>query len=83
MQTTLSRINLRTTPGTKQAIEQAAEMLGTTVSAFMLQNAYDAARRVLAEQQILTLSNRDRDAFLEALNKPPAPSKELRKLLRK
>ena len=83
MQTTLSRINLRTTPGTKQVIEQAAEMLGTTVSAFMLQNAYDAAKRVLAEQQIMTLSNRDRDAFLEALNKPPAPSKELRKLLRK
>lgn len=83
MQATLSRINLRTTPGIKQVIGQAAEMLGATVSAFMLQNAYDAAKRVLAEQQILTLSNRDRDAFLEALNKPPAPSKELRKLLRK
>jgi uncharacterized protein (DUF1778 family) len=83
MQTTQSRINLRTTHGTKQVIEQAAEMMGTTVSAFMLQNAYDAAKRVLAEQQILTLSNRDREAFLDALNNPPAPSKELRKLLRK
>jgi len=76
------RINLRTTPVAKHLIEQAAETMGTTLSAFVLQSAYEAARRVLREHQLLILSVRDRDAFLAALEQPPAPTEALRQLLR-
>jgi uncharacterized protein (DUF1778 family) len=77
-----SRINLRTTPVAKNLIEQAAETMGTTLSAFVLQSACEAARRVLHEHQLLILSVRDRDAFLAALEQPPAPTEALRELLR-
>ena len=42
------RINLRATPQAKATIERAAMMMGATVSGFMLQNAYEAARRIVA-----------------------------------
>ena len=47
------------------------------VSGFMLQNAYEAARKVVAGQDIITLSDRDRDAFLSALENPPEPTQAL------
>ena len=76
------RINLRATVDAKQLIEQAADAMGTTLSAFVLQSACEAARRVLHEHQLLILSARDREAFLAALAQPPAPTEALRQLLR-
>lgn len=76
------RIDLRTTKTVKTAIQQAADRLGLTVSAFIAQHAYDAAQRVLAEEN-LVLSDRDRDIFLAALERPPNPKPALRALLRK
>lgn len=72
-----ARINLRTSPEAKALIERAAAMMGATVSSFMLQNAYEAASRLIAQQEVLTLSNRDRDAFLHALENPPKPTQAL------
>lgn len=77
------RINLRTTREAKAMIEQAAKLMGTTLSAFVLQNSYDAARRLLTEHQMLVLSNHDRDALLAALARPPKPNAALRKLMKK
>lgn len=77
-----ARINLRTSQEVKDLIERAAAMMGATVSSFMLQNASDVARRVLAQQDILTLSDRDRDAFLRVLDSPPEPTQALIDLMR-
>ena len=38
-----ARINLRTSPEAKALIERAAALMGTTVSSFLLQNAYETA----------------------------------------
>ena len=65
-----ARINLRTSPEAKALIERAAAIMGSTVSSFMLQNAYEAASRLVAQQEVITLSNRDRELFLKALDKP-------------
>jgi len=77
-----ARINLRTSPEVKELIERAAAMTGATVSSFMLQNSSEVARRVLAQQEIITLSDRDRDAFLKALDNPPEPTQALIDLMR-
>lgn len=77
-----ARINLRTSPEAKALIERAAALMGTTVSAFMLQNAYEAAQRLIAEWEVITLSDRDRDAFLAALENPPEPNEALKRLMR-
>ncbi len=76
-----TRINLRTSPEAKALIERAAALMGTTMSSFMLQNAYEAAQRLVAQHETITLSDRDRDAFLAALENPPEPTDALRALL--
>ncbi len=45
------RISLRTTSEVKRTIEQAAALSGMSVSAFVLEHAYQAARKVMLEQQ--------------------------------
>jgi len=77
-----ARINLRTSPEAKALIERAAALMGATVSSFMLQNAYEAALRLVAQQDVMTLSDRDRDAFLNALENPPEPTQALIDLMR-
>lgn len=77
-----ARINLRTSPEAKALIERAAAIMGSTVSGFMLQNAYEAAQRLIAQQEVLTLSDRDRDAFLDALENPAEPTPALIELMR-
>ena len=78
-----ARINLRTSPEAKALIERAASMMGTTVSSFMLQNAYEAAQRLVAQYETIMLSDRDRDAFLAAIDNPDEPTEELKALMRR
>ena len=77
-----ARINLRTSQELKDLIERAASMSGATVSSFMLQSAADVARRMLAQQDVITLSDRDRDIFLKALDNPSEPTRALIDLMR-
>lgn len=85
MPTTLAnesaRINLRTSVEAKEMIERAAALMGTTVSSFMLQNAYEAARRILTENNTLLMTERDFEAFTSAIENPPKPKSALRKLM--
>jgi len=76
-----ARINLRTSPEAKALIERAAAIMGSTVSGFMLQNAYEAARKVVADDDTLVLSQKAFDTFVATCENPPAPTKALRKLM--
>lgn len=75
------RINLRASAEAKGVIEQAARLLGTNLSAFMLNQSYEAAVRIIQQHGTLVVGNADRDAILEALDKEPMPSAELRDLM--
>ena len=77
-----ARINLRTSTEAKAMIERAAAYMGTTVSAFMLHNAYEQAKRVVAEHELLVLSHRDFGTFAKALDAPAAPTAALKRLMR-
>lgn len=77
-----ARINLRTSPEAKALIERAAAIMGSTVSGFMLQNAYEAASRLIEQQERITLSDRDRDVFLDAIENPAEPTQALIDLMR-
>ncbi|MDP2811556.1 MAG: DUF1778 domain-containing protein [Rhodocyclaceae bacterium] len=76
-----ARINLRTSHEAKALIERAAALMGTTMSGFMLQNAYEAAQRLITQHETITLSDRDRDTFLAALENSPEPTEALRRLM--
>ncbi len=76
-----ARINLRTSPEAKALIERAASIMGSTVSSFMLQNAYEAARRIVADEDTLMLSQKAFEAFVAHCENPPEPTEALRKLM--
>ena len=76
-----ARINLRTSPEAKALIERAAAIIGSTVSSFMLQNAYEAASRVVANNETIVLSQEAFEAFIAVCENPPEPSDALRQLM--
>lgn len=76
-----ARINLRTSVEAKAMIERAASLMGTTVSSFMLQNAFEAARRIVSETDTLLLTQRDFETFTAAIENPPKPNAALRELM--
>lgn len=77
------RIDLRASREVKEVIQRAADLMGTTTSAFVVNHAYQAAQRVIAERETLLLSDRDRDLFFSMLDHPPRPNQALKRLLRR
>lgn len=63
-----ARINVRLSTELKQTIEAAAAALGQTVSDFTISTVVREARLVIQDAQFTSLSNRDRDIFLAALD---------------
>ena len=76
-----ARINLRTSPEAKALIERAAAVMGSTVSGFMLQNAYEAARKIVGDEDTLVMSQRAFESFVAICETPSKPPKALVKLM--
>lgn len=72
-----ARINLRTSPEAKALIERAAAIMGSTVSGFMLQNAYEAASRIVADKNTIMLSQSAFEDFVAICEKLPQPTPAL------
>lgn len=81
MSTAIERINLRATREAKQVIEQAAALTGTTLSAFMLQHAYEKALNLIEQQQRITLNTVDWEQLSQALENPAEANDELKVLM--
>jgi uncharacterized protein (DUF1778 family) len=67
------RLELRVAASAKKLIQRAMAVSGLTAGDL----AYEGARRVLEEHERMLLTGADRDAFLEAVMNPPAPTKRL------
>lgn len=71
------RMNFRTKPRIKAAIQQAAALSGMDDSAFTLNAAYQAAQATIAAHERTLLQPVDHAAFFAALEQAPAPSPAL------
>lgn len=71
------RIALRASHAERQHLVEAATFTGMTLSSFLRQAALEKADNALKSRDVITLSDRDRDIFLDALENPPKPSKYL------
>lgn len=71
------RLEARLTSEQKKHIEHAARIKGTSISDFVVLSADDAAVRTIREQELLTLNERAREVFANALLHPPAPTARL------
>ena len=76
-------INLRIESTTRQLIDDAAAVLGKTRTEFMVESARRQAVDVLLDQRLFTLDSERYNAFMQALDNPPAPGPKLKALLRR
>ena len=80
---TKGSINLRIAAQTRRLIDDAAAVLGKTRTEFMIDSARTQAIDVLLDQRLFVLAPADHDAFIAALDSPPAPGPKLRALLKR
>src|SRR5262245_3188165 len=73
------RLELRLAPSAKKIIQQAMSVTGLAAGDL----AYEGARRLLDEHQRMVLSGADRDVFLAAITRKPAPTPRLIKALKR
>ena len=76
-------INLRMEGRTRALIDEAAALLGKTRTEFMVESARASAIDVLLDQRLFLLDDERYQAFIAALDDPPAPGPRLRTLLRR
>ena len=72
------RITARVSGSVRDTLEQAAELLGSTVNQFVVQTAYVEAQRVIERESIIRLSQKDAQKVLSLLDQPPKPNKRLK-----
>lgn len=72
------RMNFRTKPRIKAAIQRAAALAGVDDSAFAINAAYKSAMETIAAHERTTLQPVDHKALFAALDNPPAPTDKLR-----
>ncbi|WP_442679838.1 DUF1778 domain-containing protein [Sphingomonas sp. ASY06-1R] len=72
------RMNFRTKPRIKQAIQQAAALSGVDDSVFTMNAAYKAAMETIAAHERTRLQAIDHQDFFAALDRPAEPSARLR-----
>lgn len=77
-----SRISMRVDPQRKAVIARAAQIRHTTISDFVLENAYSAASDIVADETSIVMTAQQFDAFCRVLDNPPKASvAKMRQLL--
>ena len=74
-----ARIEARIAPDALRTVKRAAELQGRSVSDFVVAAAQEAARRTIAEAQVIRLSVEDQQRFVKLLLNPPALAPALKR----
>jgi uncharacterized protein (DUF1778 family) len=69
-----ARIEARIAPDALAIIRRAAEIQGRSVSDFVVAAAQEAARKTVAEVEVIRLSREAQERFVSLLLNPPPPS---------
>ncbi len=77
-----ARLGFRVDAKTKSLVERAARLERRNVTDFCLTALIEAAQKALERHESLSLSEKDRAAFFDALVHPPKPNARLRRALR-
>lgn len=71
------RLEARISIEKKTFLKHAADLVGRSITDFVVNSAYEAATRVIKEHEQIKLSIKDSHAFIQALQHSPAPSNAL------
>jgi len=76
-------MRIRVTPDLKRLVEQAAEVVGTSVSKFSMQVIRQAAENEILNRRLFTLKTATFDQFISILDSPPTLSAKAKARLRR
>ena len=69
-----ARLEARVTEEQKQLMERAAFLRGQNLTEFMVAVLTETSMQIIKDCELLQLTDRDRQAFVDALLNPPPPS---------
>lgn len=69
-----ARLEARVTEEQKQLMERAASWRGQNLTEFMVAVLAEASVQIIKDSQLMELTDRDRQVFVNALLNPPTPS---------
>ena len=73
-----ARVEARLSAEQKALIERAARLCGCSVSEYVVRSAQDAAERDIRDHEVITLSTRASQLFVDALLNPQLANESLR-----
>jgi uncharacterized protein (DUF1778 family) len=74
-----TRLEARISPDALAVVKRGAEIQGRSLSDFVVAAAQEAARKAIADAQVIRLSVEDQRAFVLSLLDPPRPAVALRR----
>jgi uncharacterized protein (DUF1778 family) len=78
-----SRLETRIAPDVLALVKRAAEIEGRSISDFVVTAARDAARRTIADVEVIQLARDAQERFAALLLHPPKPSAGLKKTFKR
>ncbi|MDP2663621.1 MAG: DUF1778 domain-containing protein [Dehalococcoidia bacterium] len=72
------RLEARVTAQQRELIQRAADLSGRSLTDFIVSSLQTAAEETLRAYQVIELTTRDTEAFVNSLLNPPAPNERLR-----
>jgi uncharacterized protein (DUF1778 family) len=78
-----ARLETRLAPDAHALVKRAAEIQGRSVSDFVVSAAQDAARKVIADVEMIQLSRAGQERFASVLLNPPPATPALRKAFKR
>ncbi len=71
------RITTRVTEDMHTLLGEAAALVGSTINQFVVQSAYEKAKKVIEDDRFVFLSSQASKKFIEALEHPPQANDKL------
>ena len=78
--TKTSRLNVRVAPADDALLRQAADLLGESISEFLIESARERAERLIADRTRFALDEAEWSAFSDALDRPAEVKPAVREL---
>nr|VFK19402.1 MAG: Uncharacterized conserved protein, DUF1778 family [Candidatus Kentron sp. LPFa] len=77
------RVTTRVPINVQNTLEVAAAIIGATVNQFIVQSALREAEHIIEQERVIRLSERDAEAFFQALSNPASPNTKLNTALKR
>lgn len=77
-----ARLEARISPDQKKLLVKAAALEGRSLTDFVVGSAVQEAKRIVHENEIIVLTERDREVFVAELLNPTPPNKALIKAMK-